>query len=180
MGKKKTSPGPRQKLSEVTMAVSRKEIMSTTTPKGSWNAEILAKWGVKWPAPSGWKRKLIENWDAQNPDSPETKRNRQRAAAKAALEREINVISLEETQAEFMKSDVWYQLRYKVFTVYGRKCMCCGKRYNLDVDHIKPKSRYPELIADFNNLQILCRDCNYGKGNWDETDWRPKPDDDPW
>ena len=22
------------------------------------------------------------------------------------------------------------------------------------------------------NLQILCSDCNAGKGNWDQTDWR--------
>lgn len=25
------------------------------------------------------------------------------------------------------------------------------------------------------NLQVLCADCNLGKGAWDATDWRPSP-----
>jgi 5-methylcytosine-specific restriction endonuclease McrA len=42
----------------------------------------------------------------------------------------------------------------------------------LHVDHIKPRSKYPELEYEISNLQILCDDCNLGKGNRDEIDWR--------
>jgi 5-methylcytosine-specific restriction endonuclease McrA len=40
------------------------------------------------------------------------------------------------------------------------------------MDHIKPRSKYPHLALDINNLQPACADYNTGKGNWDSTDWR--------
>ena len=42
----------------------------------------------------------------------------------------------------------------------------------LHVDHIKPRSKHPELELDINNLQILCKDCNLGKSNTDSIDYR--------
>jgi 5-methylcytosine-specific restriction endonuclease McrA len=33
----------------------------------------------------------------------------------------------------------------------------------LHVDHIKPRSKFPRLAIDINNLQVLCADCNLGK-----------------
>jgi 5-methylcytosine-specific restriction endonuclease McrA len=58
--------------------------------------------------------------------------------------------------------------------------MCCGASakdgIRIHVDHIKPRSKYPKIELDINNLQILCDDCNIGKGNWDETDWRVTQD----
>lgn len=54
--------------------------------------------------------------------------------------------------------------------------MCCGATPAtgavINVDHIKPRKKYPHLALEISNLQILCHDCNHGKGNWDETDWR--------
>ena len=77
----------------------------------------------------------------------------------------------------FYDSRDWQELRYKALKKYGRKCSCCGKTQAdgavLHVDHIKPRSKYPELALDINNLQILCEDCNLGKGAWDDTDFRP-------
>ena len=68
----------------------------------------------------------------------------------------------------------WLHMRYLVFRQYGKSCMCCGSSTGvMHVDHIKPRSKYPELELDINNLQILCKDCNLGKSAWDETDWRP-------
>lgn len=32
---------------------------------------------------------------------------------------------------------------------------------------------FPDLALSMDNLQVLCGDCNHGKGNWDVTDWRP-------
>jgi 5-methylcytosine-specific restriction endonuclease McrA len=43
----------------------------------------------------------------------------------------------------------------------------------MHVDHIKPRSLFPLLAADPENLQVLCEDCNVGKSNVDTTDWRP-------
>jgi 5-methylcytosine-specific restriction endonuclease McrA len=42
----------------------------------------------------------------------------------------------------------------------------------LHVDHIVPRYKAPHRSLDIENLQVLCRDCNIGKGAWDQTDWR--------
>jgi uncharacterized protein (TIGR02646 family) len=82
----------------------------------------------------------------------------------------------------FYKSKEWRKLRYQVLRKYSAECMCCGRSKKNDgvvihVDHVKPKSKYPKLALDFTNLQLLCEDCNLGKSNIDETDWRPALDD---
>jgi len=50
--------------------------------------------------------------------------------------------------------------------------MKCGSTENIEVDHIKPRSKFPELRWDFDNLQILCRKCNVLKWNYHSTDYR--------
>lgn len=73
----------------------------------------------------------------------------------------------------FYCSPQWLRLRYEAFVKHGRVCMVCGASHGiLHVDHIKPKSKHPTLALSLDNLQILCGECNMGKGNWDETDWR--------
>lgn len=78
-------------------------------------------------------------------------------------------------QPDFYQSEEWRILRYKVLHKRGRKCELCGAEYGgkrIHVDHIRPKSKYPYLALTESNLQILCDDCNMGKGAMDETDWR--------
>jgi len=76
----------------------------------------------------------------------------------------------------FYNSREWRTLRYKALMLHGAQCQCCGAtRVDgavLHVDHIKPRSLYPELQLSLGNLQILCQDCNLGKSNKDDTDWR--------
>lgn len=36
------------------------EIDAARTPAGGWTREQLARWGVAWPPPKGWKAKLAE------------------------------------------------------------------------------------------------------------------------
>jgi 5-methylcytosine-specific restriction endonuclease McrA len=73
----------------------------------------------------------------------------------------------------FYDSREWMELRYKALKLYGRKCACCfATNVELHVDHIKPRSKYPELELDIKNLQILCRACNLGKLDKDEIQWR--------
>jgi len=78
---------------------------------------------------------------------------------------------------KFYKSEEWLQLRYRVLSIFQAKCMCCGRTPSehgivVHVDHIKPRSKYPELELDINNMQILCAACNLGKSNLDNTNWR--------
>jgi 5-methylcytosine-specific restriction endonuclease McrA len=64
----------------------------------------------------------------------------------------------------------------------GHRCQSCGATPNdttvggakvrLVVDHIIPISRRWDLRLDPTNLQVLCDECNMGKGNWDVTDYR--------
>lgn len=71
---------------------------------------------------------------------------------------------------------MWVRLRYEVLVERGGRCECCGATAadgkRMHVDHIKPFSTHPELEFDRSNLQVLCQDCNIGKSNVDQTDWR--------
>lgn len=69
----------------------------------------------------------------------------------------------------------WRRVRYGVLQRLGAKCQCCGATDKIHVDHIKPRSKYPDLELVPANLQILCEACNMGKSNLDETDWRKNP-----
>lgn len=81
---------------------------------------------------------------------------------------------------EFLQSYEWRRVRMMALKKYGPKCQCCGATPAdgavMNVDHIKPRKLYPDLALDINNLQILCHECNHGKGNWDMTDWRDQVD----
>ncbi len=77
----------------------------------------------------------------------------------------------------FYTSREWRELRFKVLEKYGAICMLCNATrkdgVKIHVDHIKPRSKYPELELCFDNLQVLCEDCNLGKSNKSEVDYRP-------
>jgi 5-methylcytosine-specific restriction endonuclease McrA len=74
----------------------------------------------------------------------------------------------------FYTSERWIRLKHSIVEKYGKECMACGAQERICVDHIKPRSKYPDLEWDIGNLQVLCQPCNKGKGAWDETDWRVK------
>ena len=42
------------------------EIEAGRTPAGGWTKKQLAEWGVPWPPPKGWKRRLLD----AAPDAP--------------------------------------------------------------------------------------------------------------
>ena len=80
----------------------------------------------------------------------------------------------------FYSSSAWRNLKYKVFCYYEATCMCCGASRvsgaEMHVDHILPRSKHPELALEFDNMQVLCRDCNMAKSNTNTTDWRNEDD----
>lgn len=77
---------------------------------------------------------------------------------------------------KFYASAKWKEVRYIALQQGGGKCCLCGGMardgLQLHVDHIKPRSLFPELAYQLSNLQILCGDCNIGKSNYDDTDWK--------
>lgn len=77
---------------------------------------------------------------------------------------------------EFYKSKEWKFMRYEALRRYGGRCQCCGasaqENAGLHVDHIKPLRVFWDLRLDIDNLQVLCADCNEGKGARHADDWR--------
>ncbi len=72
----------------------------------------------------------------------------------------------------FYDTPAWKRLRRRVLKRYGRACMKCGTHDGPTIDHVKPRSLFPELSLDFDNLQVLCQPCNSSKSNRHETDYR--------
>ncbi len=71
---------------------------------------------------------------------------------------------------DFYRSPEWKVVRTIPISEAGPRPRCnyCGVYVygpNLHVDHILPRSKYPELAFTPSNLQILCKDCNMRKGN---------------
>lgn len=82
----------------------------------------------------------------------------------------------------FYASWDWKKKRMEALLKHGHRCQSCGasphnlRSVRLVVDHIKPIRKHWELRLDLNNLQVLCDDCNMGKGHWLEIDFRPDED----
>jgi 5-methylcytosine-specific restriction endonuclease McrA len=67
-------------------------------------------------------------------------------------------------------------VRYEAILRGDGCCEACGRGKPhgvvINVDHILSRRKRPDLALVLSNLQVLCHDCNHGKGNWDSTDWR--------
>jgi hypothetical protein len=117
------------------MKVSRDEIEAKRTANGGFTAATLAAWGVPWPPPKGWMKFLITG--TADP-------------------------------VDFLETNEWKELRYSILQRDGFRCTVCGRDVGdgvkLQVDHLKPRSLYPELEKDPGNLATKCADCNHGKG----------------
>jgi len=67
-------------------------------------------------------------------------------------------------RARFYRSPEWREAREKCFAEKGRACVECGCPEQINVDHIKPRSKFPELALVQSNLRPLCWPCNKRKG----------------
>ena len=84
-------------------------------------------------------------------------------------------------ESRYASEPVSTSVRYEALKRAGKRCELCGvkegdsnyeNRLPLHVDHIVPRSKGGS--NDIENLQVLCRACNLGKGNRDDTDFRSK------
>jgi 5-methylcytosine-specific restriction endonuclease McrA len=76
----------------------------------------------------------------------------------------------------FYTSRAWRSARYLFLkTQTDRRCRCCGAtaaQTRLVVDHVLSVREHWDRRLDPTNFQILCNDCNLGKGSRDATDFR--------
>ena len=122
-------------------------------------------------------RQLVRSAIKTAPAPLERFTNRAAEAAAAEAVREPRTVPNEAAaSASFLDTYEWRRVRMQALKKYGAQCMCCGASPAtgavMNVDHIRPRRLFPELALDINNLQVLCHECNHGKGNWDMTDWR--------
>lgn len=112
--------------------------------------------GHLWPLPSRLLRIIYD--DERNPSDPPDE-SPDRAA-----------------KTKFYQSYEWREIRYDVLQKHGGQCLLCGRSRRhgvvIHVDHIVPLSADWSRRLDPDNLQVLCEDCNLGKSNRDDTDWR--------
>lgn len=124
----------------------------------------------------GWRKRFVDG-SPKKKDFAVSKKQRRRAKRALLKEKKVKRVAAK-SQDDFLQSYEWRRIRYEVIVKYESRCMACGRTPKdgivIHVDHIKPRRKHPELALVFGNLQILCHECNHGKGNWDETDWRPK------
>lgn len=134
----------------------------------------LAAAGIVIPPMTHWTDRSDEGW-----------RSRRAAldrliASNVAIARGETPAPADEGRIEaFYKSWAWKRLSYQTRLDRGQRCECCGATPEHGVrivcDHIKPMRRFWHLRLDPGNVQVLCDDCNMGKGSHDETDWRLPP-----
>jgi 5-methylcytosine-specific restriction endonuclease McrA len=58
----------------------------------------------------------------------------------------------------------WQLARAETFASHGRICYLCKIAEATQVDHVRPKSKFPELALVRSNLRPVCWPCNKRKG----------------
>ncbi|HDR7585519.1 hypothetical protein BW899_06695 [Bacillus mycoides] len=77
---------------------------------------------------------------------------------------------------DFYTKKPWRNLREQIIERDGGYCQRCLHKYgiinsaNLEVHHIKPRSKYPELQYEISNLVTVCKTCNLQLGT-NGVDW---------
>lgn len=78
--------------------------------------------------------------------------------------------------SNFYKTREWQEARWSCLRASDMHCVACGRGREhgviLHVDHKLARSKFPKLELCVSNLQVLCEDCNMGKGN---ESWSSKP-----
>ena len=58
----------------------------------------------------------------------------------------------------------WRDFHDDLERVFYGLCAYCEEICKGEVDHFRPKSRFPELVYDWSNWLFACHDCNQAKG----------------
>lgn len=166
------------------------EIEAAKTAKGGFTRDTLESWGQDWPPKHGWLRDLktksllhygssIIAKAAKPKRRPNGRKEREeRRALKASQPKRF--APSPDKRKSFYASWEWKKLRMQALQRDGHRCGSCGASpkdgIRIVVDHIKPLGNFWELRLVLSNLQVLCDDCNRGKGDWLHTDFRSHED----
>lgn len=139
--------------------------------------------GIPYPLTAGWLRVYGEA--EINIDSAKRLRAALEKSSSATADKGLEVLNSawlelkripDSNSSEFLNSKAWKRLRFQALKKHGMRCQACGSSpangVVLNVDHILPRRLFPESALQLENLQVLCGECNEGKGNWDMTDVR--------
>jgi 5-methylcytosine-specific restriction endonuclease McrA len=97
----------------------------------------------------------INDWDnLQSIDRPKSSWTKRSIDSRAA--------AIADHVYRYKKAQVSNSKRNRVFERDGWKCLACGNRDDLTVDHVVPESKGG--THDDSNLQTLCKSCNSRKG----------------
>jgi 5-methylcytosine-specific restriction endonuclease McrA len=167
--------------------ITESEIRKSETGFGGFTVKVLRGWGVPNHI-KGWKRLILKHGvpllhlDDLGRYDPSPEKSA-RSEIKEKIREPKSAPAPKAAKDAFYASWEWRTLRMQVLKEHGPACQCCGARpgqfdsggapVKIVVDHIKPLSRYWHLRLEKTNLQVLCDECNQGKGAWDETDHRP-------
>jgi 5-methylcytosine-specific restriction endonuclease McrA len=90
----------------------------------------------------------------------------------AEAQRAVRAERLREQKAKsYYGTAQWRRVRYLFLRQQRRplRCSLCNRSatdgITICADHIKSVRSYPELRAKLDNLQLLCTECNLGKGS---------------
>lgn len=102
------------------------------------------------------------------------KLKKQKSGICGSIKRDFSIIMSDQKlnfilSDEFYNSTDWISIRDRVLRERPNFCVNCQSTVDLCVDHINPRSKFPEQALDFKNTQILCRSCNSSKSN--NLDW---------
>ena len=143
--------------------------------------------GIPYPLPTGWLR--IYGELELTPDVAARLRTALQRSSKPTAVDGLRVLDKAWLELKrqpdansdgFLQSKAWKRLRLQALEKHGRRCQCCGASPAtgavLNVDHVMPRRLFPDLALRLDNLQVLCGDCNEGKGNWCMSDFRRDDD----
>ena len=57
----------------------------------------------------------------------------------------------------------WRNFRYELEIVFHGLCAYCEEYAKGEVDHFKPKSKFPDLVYSWTNWLFVCHVCNHSK-----------------
>ena len=66
------------------------------------------------------------------------------------------------------EDSLWSKFRKDIKERFSDLCAYCERRCDDDIgeiDHFKPKSRFPNLVYEWSNLILACSNCNRSKDN---------------
>ena len=140
--------------------------------------DILTSRGVEIPASKVERKEAVNAVLSQPCRKTTTRATVEKSGSAEKSERPKRSAKSNKGGDNFYRSWEWKRARYEALRINGHRCQCCGwqpgdtESGHLVVDHIKPRRHYPKLALDVSNLQVLCNDCNMGKGSTYEDDFR--------